>query len=143
MSALMVPLVLLAPDALGSLALLVLLVSATGELVPLVLLAPDACGLLVSLVLLVGTVSACHGWVFYACRTFLSFLPLLSCNGFGIFVAILFALFNWCALHGRMVSLCCCCCVLLFGFLLLLLVVEKCLAFGVRMFSGGILHGSQ
>ncbi len=49
----MVPLLLLAPDALGSLALLVLLVHAARELVPLVLLLPDACGSLASLVLLV------------------------------------------------------------------------------------------
>jgi hypothetical protein len=53
MSASMVPLVLLAPDALGSSALFVLLVHATRELVPLVLLAPDACGSSASLVLLV------------------------------------------------------------------------------------------
>jgi hypothetical protein len=52
-SALMVPLVLLAPDALGLLVSLVLLVHAARELVPLVLLAPDACGSLASLVLLV------------------------------------------------------------------------------------------
>jgi hypothetical protein len=74
---------------------------------------------------------------------FLSFLTLSSCNGFGIFVAILFALFDWCALHGWPVLSCCCCCVHLFGFLLLLLVVEECLAFGVRLLSGGILCDSQ
>jgi hypothetical protein len=55
-SALMVPLVLLVPDALGSLASLVLLVHAVRELVPLVLLASDACGSLELLVLLVPAV---------------------------------------------------------------------------------------
>ncbi len=135
----MVLLVLLAPDDLGSLALLVLLVRVARELVPLVLLVPDACGLTALLVLLVPAV----GGAFYACSMFLSFLPLLSCNGFGIFVAILFVLFDWCALHGWLVSLCCCCCVHLFVLLLLLFVVEECLAFRVRMLSGGILHGSQ
>jgi hypothetical protein len=49
----MVPLVLLAPHASGSLASFVLLVRTTRELVPFVLLAPDACGLLALLVLLV------------------------------------------------------------------------------------------
>ncbi len=52
----MVPSVLLAPDALGSTASLVLLVRAARELVPLVLFAPDSCGLLASLVLLVPAV---------------------------------------------------------------------------------------
>jgi hypothetical protein len=52
----MVPLVLLAPDALGLLASLVLLVHDVHELVPLVLLAPDACGLSALLVLLVPAV---------------------------------------------------------------------------------------
>jgi hypothetical protein len=53
MSASMVPLVLLVPDALGSSASFVLVVRAVRELVPLVLLVPDACGLSALLVLLV------------------------------------------------------------------------------------------
>jgi hypothetical protein len=52
----MVPLVLMAPDALGLLALLLLLVRAARELVPSVLLVPDAYGSLASLVVLVPAV---------------------------------------------------------------------------------------
>jgi hypothetical protein len=52
----MVPLLLLAPDALGSLALLVLIVHAARELVPLVVLAPATCGWLTCLVLFVPAV---------------------------------------------------------------------------------------
>jgi hypothetical protein len=64
-------LVLLAPDALGSSASLVLLVHAAYELVPLVLLAPEACGMLALSVLLVPAMV----WSFLLVVHFRDFCP--------------------------------------------------------------------
>ncbi len=136
-SAPIVPLVLLAPYALGSLASLVLLVHAARELVLLVLLAPDACGLLELLVLVVPAAGGSFTLVVRfqvicpSCPAMDSAFLLPSCLRF--LIGVRFMVGQCC----RVVVVVCIC------FLLLLLVVEECLAFGVRMLSGGIQRSSQ
>ena len=119
MSASMVPLVLLAPDALGSSALLVMLMHAARELVPLVLLAPDVCGLSASLVLLVPAVGGSFTLVVH----FQVIAPLilqqiwhLCCHTVCTFLIGVRFMVGWCRCVVVVVCVClvfCCCCWLL------------------------------
>jgi hypothetical protein len=108
-----VPLVLLAPDALGSSTSFVLLAHAARELVPLVLLAPDACGSLALSVLLVPAAGGSftlvvHFRVFcpsHPATDLASLLP--SCLHFLIGVRFMV---GWCCRVVVVVCVCLVCC---------------------------------